>query len=793
MLSRKWTLKAVRDAAGGSPGKTRALRILLLENDTSEAKLVGTLLSEAGLRHELTRVGSREAFGAALENGDIDVILAGRELPGFDGPSIAEKLANDVRPGVPFILTSGAASDGAETQDRTSGDKDRMARQRPERLVQALRMAMGWERLAHEEEAPASEDALRRSEERFRSLLRYASDIIMILDAEGVILYESPAVERVLGFQPQERLGTNILSCVHPEDLETVRDRFDALLEEPNGHFSVEYRACDKNGGWHYFEATGTNLLDDPIVRGVVVNARDITERQRAEEALRESEGRFRWTFEQAAENIFVLDLRSMRILDANAALQRSLGYTLEELKNISLYDLVAHDRESIDLNVKKIVAEGGAFIGERKYRRKDGSTVDVEVNVGAIPFTQSQVGCVVAHEVTERKRTETALRQNLSVLLALREAGQVLSSTLESDEIVTRLLEIMRSVAGLTAAVVTRYDKENNLRVWRSAGLENLWPRVRYTLEAQRAREAVLRDEGQQLFRLRRPGSEDEHLAGLCLPLRVKNRIIGVLEAYGKESLAETDMVEIISGLTSQAAGALENATLYEALGSRERVLHELVQKLLGAQEEERRRVAYEVHDGLAQVAVAAHQNLQAFARRHPPESEKGKKELDVVLRQVRATVSDARRVIANLRPTALDDLGLVAAISLEVERLSEEGYHVNYEEHLGGDRLPEEVEITLFRVAQEALTNMRKHAATKWVSIDLRRQDGEVCLEVRDYGRGFDPASLATLEGGPGERVGFQGMRERVGMLGGELAIRSHPGAGTSVAATIPLTLGT
>jgi len=251
--------------------------------------------------------------------------------------------------------------------------------------------------------------------------------------------------------------------------------------------------------------------------------------------------------------------------------------------------------------------------------------------------------------------------------------------------------------------------------------------------------------------------------------------------------------MVEIISSLTSQAAGALENATLYEALGSRERVLHELVQKLLGAQEEERRRVAYEVHDGLAQVAVAAHQNLQAFARRHPPESDKGEKELDVVLKQVRATVSDARRVIANLRPTALDDLGLAAALSLEVERLSEEGYHVNYEEHLGGGRLPEEIEITLFRVTQEALTNMRKHAATKWVSIDLRRQDGGVYLEVRDYGRGFDPASLATLEGGPGERVGFQGMRERVSMLGGELEIQSHPEAGTSILATIPLMRGT
>jgi signal transduction histidine kinase len=140
-------------------------------------------------------------------------------------------------------------------------------------------------------------------------------------------------------------------------------------------------------------------------------------------------------------------------------------------------------------------------------------------------------------------------------------------------------------------------------------------------------------------------------------------------------------------------------------------------------------------------------------------------------------------------LRPTALDDLGLAAAVSLEVERLNEEGYQVDYEEHLGDERLPEELEITLFRVAQEALTNMRKHAGTQWVRIELRRRDGEVYLEVRDFGRGFDPAALETLGGSPGERVGFAGMRERVNMLDGELEIQSRQGEGTLIVATIPM----
>jgi signal transduction histidine kinase len=193
-------------------------------------------------------------------------------------------------------------------------------------------------------------------------------------------------------------------------------------------------------------------------------------------------------------------------------------------------------------------------------------------------------------------------------------------------------------------------------------------------------------------------------------------------------------------------------------------------------------------VHDGLAQIAAGAHQHLQAFAERYAPDAERGRRDLDRILRLVRATVSDARRIIADLRPTTLDDLGLAATISLEVERLREDGYQVDYQEELGDERLPVAAEIALFRVAQEALTNVRKHAQTQQVRIELRRREDEVCLEVQDYGRGFDPAA-APVESGPGERVGLAGMRERISMLGGKLEIHSEPDVGTTVAVTVPL----
>ncbi|MDQ3864747.1 MAG: PAS domain S-box protein [Actinomycetota bacterium] len=222
--------------------------------------------------------------------------------------------------------------------------------------------------------------------------------------------------------------------------------------------------------------------------------------------------------------------------------------------------------------------------------------------------------------------------------------------------------------------------------------------------------------------------------------------------------------------------------------LAERERELEDLVGKLIAAHEEERRWVAYEVHDSLIQVAIAAQRYIQTFAETHPPGSEVGPGELDRPLELVRRTVEEGRRVVKGLRPTTLDDFGLVIAVRQRVEELKNEGWEISYEETLGEQRLPSEVEITLFRVTQEALNNVQKHAQTTEVCVALTRRGRKVRLEVRDEGRGFDPQA-ALAEQGPVERVGLSSMRERVTLLGGELEIRSKPGAGTSIVAEVPL----
>ena len=635
-----------------------------------------------------------------------------------------------------------------------------------------------------------AEDALRESERLFRAIFEQAAvGMVQIALGGGWISFNDRFCE-ILGYTREELSEVGFQDILLPDDgLDGDLEHGARMLSGELRDYAEEIRIRRKDGSQAWINLTLSPIYSSEGTEYFIGVIEDITERKRAEEALSRSEILYRTVIEQTAENIFLVDVKTKRVLEANAALHRSLGYTAEELRHLTLYDIVAHDGESIDENTKRVRAEGHYFIGERSYRRKDGTLVDVEVSASTVPYEGQEAMAIVAHDITERKQAEENLRHSLSVLLALREAGQVLGSTLSSEEIVSRLLEIMRGVSHLTAVVLSVRDDDGELRIWRSAGLQRLRSRARFEQEAEAARQATLEDEEHRTFRLHGSGPEDGSLIGLCLPLRIKDRVVGVLEAYGEELLADTDLVEILRSLSNQAATALENAWLYEELGERERALQGLVGKLLGAQEEERRRVAYEVHDGLAQVAVAAHQNLQAFARRHAPGTERGRRELEQILEQVRATVSDARRIIANLRPTALDDLGLAAALSLEVEHLREDGYQVDYEENLRDQRLPDRLEIALFRIAQEALTNVRKHAQTQRVRIRLGRSDREAYLEVQDYGRGFDPVR-ASGGSGPGERVGLAGMRERIGMLGGDFEIRSEPDAGTSIMVTVPVT---
>ena len=255
-------------------------------------------------------------------------------------------------------------------------------------------------------------DSVRRSEERFGSLVRNASDVVSVLDADGVILYQSPAVERLLGHRPEEMVGSNAFDYVHPDDVQTVTEGFTVALtqEEPA---RVEYRFRHVDGSWRYLESVATDLISDPSVSGIVINSRDVTERREAEQALRQSEERYRAVVEQTAECLFLFDAESKCILETNTACQKLFGYTSEEFKEMTIEDMVADGGESVDFYVRQVVANGHHDVGERRYRRKDGSLVDVEVTGSIIAYGgNEEVVCAVVRDITERKRAAEKMRE---------------------------------------------------------------------------------------------------------------------------------------------------------------------------------------------------------------------------------------------------------------------------------------------------------------------------------------------------------------------------------------------
>ncbi|WP_119066667.1 GAF domain-containing sensor histidine kinase [Rubrobacter indicoceani] len=396
-------------------------------------------------------------------------------------------------------------------------------------------------------------------------------------------------------------------------------------------------------------------------------------------------------------------------------------------------------------------------------------------------------------------------LRSEVGALRTLHEASVILDSTLEVEEIGPKLLRLMRGVFGLTAAVIDTEDEEGRIKIRHASGLDSLWTKARFAGVAEEARRRTLQMGEMQTFRLHRPASAKKSgvpasVFALYLPLRVQEQVVGLLEAYGEEPLNAPHTTSILSSLATQAASALENARLYRELSAREARLEDLISRLLNAQEEERRRVAYEVHDGLAQTVAAAHHHLQAYARLRGPEGEETHGALEGALRLVKRTVGEARRVIAHLRPTTLDDFGLQTALRMEVDELRAEGWSIGFAGRLEeSDRISSEVETALFRVAQQAVNNISKHAGTKEARITLSRFGDGVRLRVRDRGRGFAAGEIpptgeaGKATGRAGTRVGVASMRERVALLGGTFRLLSRPGAGTLVCVEVPLFAGT
>jgi len=222
----------------------------------------------------------------------------------------------------------------------------------------------------------------------------------------------------------------------------------------------------------------------------------------------------------------------------------------------------------------------------------------------------------------------------------------------------------------------------------------------------------------------------------------------------------------------------------MLEQLARDAQEMQQLSRQILQAQEEERHRLARELHDEAAQSLTSLLVYIRLLERAKNPEE--AQRHVQELRRLTAAALEDVRRVAVDLRPTILDDLGLSAALEWRVDELNKQsGLHAVFTAEGMEQRLARTTELVLYRVGQEALSNVHRHAAASKVTVSLRR-DGDCCiLHVAYNGVGFDPAAIERADG---HGLGLLGMRERVAIVGGELEIISRPGAGAIITARVP-----
>ena len=276
-------------------------------------------------------------------------------------------------------------------------------------------------------------------------------------------------------------------------------------------------------------------------------------------------------------------------------------------------------------------------------------------------------------------------------------------------------------------------------------------------------------------------------------VPLLTRSKVLGVLNLAGDDPAAlDADLLTLLGAIGRQLGVAIENAHLWEELQHRDLLRGQLLEQAIAAQEDERRHIARELHDQTGQALTSILVWLRAL------ETETDSAEGVIVgparWKELKAIVADTldgvHKLALELRPSVLDDLGLVPAVHRAVRLCRERhGLAVDFEAvGLEGVRLPQAVETALYRIAQEALTNVVQHACANRISLLLAARAETVSLIVEDDGCGFD---VDRLMHGPLDEhwLGLSGMRERVALLGGRLTIESTQGSGTTVFVEIPL----
>ena len=367
--------------------------------------------------------------------------------------------------------------------------------------------------------------------------------------------------------------------------------------------------------------------------------------------------------------------------------------------------------------------------------------------------------------------------------LESLAELGNVLTSAVDLDIVLGLVVMRLRELIGARLVLVALPDEERRLRVHTSDGEHaEEAAGLALSLDGSRTGRVFQRRQSERTDSVIDDPEADQEIArrlaavtGLYVPLVIRDRSIGVIVAFNKigpdPRFGEDDQ-RLAEAFAARAAVAVDLS---------ERVARDSLRRVFEAQELERRRIALELHDETGQALTSVLLGLRSVEEaKSEAESRRSVAELREL---VVGTLQDVRRLAIELRPAVLDDFGLTPALERLAQGFSQQtGIEVDLESRLAGVRLPSEVETALYRIVQESLTNVVKHARAGRVSILLTRKNGSVTAVIEDDGRGFEAGERS-------EGLGLVGMRERIALLGGRMEIETSPGSGTALVVEVPL----
>jgi signal transduction histidine kinase/PAS domain-containing protein len=582
---------------------------------------------------------------------------------------------------------------------------------------------------------------------------------------------------------------------IHPEDVERVDETIRRAVASGASGWSCEYRVRRADGDWAWVAELarfdGERSGDRRPVRARVVIL-DITELERKHEALRKSERMLRLAEALGRTGGWEHDLTTGQLYNTEGNLQLYFGDDRSKGTCVEDFFAAVHpeDRERA-LQRRQALIDAGRP-GDLEYRIvwPDGSVHEI---FGRVSFVCDDAGRPVRvfgtnADLTERKRAENELDRREQQQAALAQLSLSALKGAETQPLLEEASRLLTRTLGVEFGGVLEFCPERNVMEFRAGvGPWNADAIRRITIPTLPGFAAWFYLRSQAPTTIEDLPNETRFapcqllmahdvVSGIEVPISGKARPYGILSANTRtRRIFTNDEINFVWSLANVLATSVAQRRATAELEEKRERLSALSRRLLDAQEAERRAIARELHDDFGALLSALKLNLQ-----RPGTEAENLSLVDQAIQQVRDLASD-------LRPAILDDLGLGEAVSWYATREARRaGLGIRLDIARLCPRIKPHVEAACFRIMQEALTNVVRHAAATNVTVELSATDHQIQLSVRDDGRGFD---ATTPRAAASESHGLTNMHERAELAGGALRIESAPGQGTMVRATFPL----